>query len=450
MPDRRETPDGRAVLHVGHALDVLRAMPAESVHCMVTSPPYWGLRDYGTPPVTFGDGWTGHLGLEPTPELYVAHMVEIFAEVRRVLRKDGTCWMNMGDCYAASGMGTQGETGQRAGREPRTPKKRRVCKPGMIGGADNQNKALRADEGGRCTSNLKPKDLVGQPWRLAFALQDDGWWLRQDIIWHKPTTMPESVSDRCTKAHEYIFLLTKSAQYFYDAHAIREPSSNGAHSRGNGMNPKACGGSPSGWDMSDSDHHQKRGRYKAKQNESFSAAVRHVVSDRNKRSVWTIVPGKYPGAHFATFPPALVEPCVLAGTSAHGCCSKCGAPYARDLELNPEYSKAVPDGWSEADDPAARRMAKGAHPARLPAKHITVGWKAACDCEADVAPCTVLDPFMGSGTTGIVALKLGRRTVGIELSPEYADDHAWPRLQAAAKGITVSELDQGQETLFDA
>lgn len=429
MPNRFETRDGRAVLHVGHALDVLREMPDESVHCVVTSPPYWGLRDYGTDPVTFGSGWTGHLGLEPTPEMYVAHMVEIFEEVRRVLRVDGTLWLNMGDCYCTRPHGADST------HDPKHPRGR------------DRSEGLKANR--KPQENLKHKDLVGQPWRLAFALQAKGWWLRQDIIWHKATTMPESVRDRCTKAHEYIFLLTKSAKYFYDAEAIREPSSQLTHSRGNGVNPKACGGTPSAWDTGSGDHHQKTGRYKAKQNASFSAAVRHVVSDRNKRSVWTITPGKYPGAHFATFPPALVEPCVKAGTSEAGCCSKCGSLHSRVVEVNPEYKKAVADGWNEGDDDMTRRMAAGAHPASLPVKNLTVGWRASCDCGADVVACMVLDPFMGSGTTGIVALSLGRRTVGIELSPEYANNHAWPRMHAAAKGITVPELEQGQETLFD-
>ncbi len=438
MSDRRETPDGRAVLLVGHALAVLREMPAESVHCVVTSPPYWGLRDYGTPPVTFGDDWTGHLGLEPTPEMYVAHMVEIFAEVRRVLRADGTLWLNMGDCYATGA----GSVGERPGGGKRGDK---WANKGNQGATHSMGPMIQPNR--MPLEGLKKKDLVGQPWRLAFALQADGWWLRSEIIWHKPTVMPESVTDRPTRDHEQVFLLTKSAKYFYDAEAIREPSSQLTNSRGNGVNSKAK--APSGWDTEPGSHTKKTGRYRPKQNESFSAAVTAPVSSRNKRTVWSINPGKYPGAHFATFPPALVEPCVKAGTSQDGCCSECAAPRDRVVKLNPEYAKAVPDGWDHAET-GVKSMAAGGHPYALPEKNITVGWAASCECVADVAPCTVLDPFMGSGTTGIVALKLGRRTVGIELSPEYADEHAWPRLQATAKGITVSELDQGQEALFDA
>ena len=295
----------------------LARLPDESVHCVITSPPYWRLRDYGT---------DGQLGLEATPEEYVETMTGVFREVRRVLRSDGTLWLNMGDCYASGGYGA---------RDPeRWPKQSR----------NDHMRHARAPSGG-----LKPKDLVGMPWRLAFALQSDGWWLRQDNIWQKRSPMPESVRDRTTRSHEYLFHLSKSQRYYYDAKAIREPVTGNAHARGDGVNPKAR--VPSGWDTGPGNHKARRGRYpRSKQNESFSGAVNELVSDRNKRSVWTIASEPFPDAHFATFPTKLVEPCVLAG---------------------------CPEGG------------------------------------------VVLDPFCGSGTTGVVALRADRRFVGIELNPEY-------------------------------
>lgn len=303
----------------GDALESLRGLDAGSVQCCVTSPPYWGLRDYGV---------GGQLGLEATPEEYVSRLVEVFAEVRRVLADDGVLWLNMGDCHVT-------------------------------------NPSAMAARGLRGSSwNLKHKDLVGMPWRLALALQADGWYLRCDVIWNKPNPMPESAKDRPTKSHEYLFLLSKSRRYYYAANAIAEPVTGNAHPRGNGINPKAH--IPSGWNTGPGNHHGREGRYKQpgknsrvfvdrvpkprKQNPSWSHAVRGLVEKRNRRSVWTIATRPFPGAHFATFPPALIEPCILAG-------SRTG-----DL---------------------------------------------------------VLDHFVGSGTTGVVALRLGRDFLGIELSPEY-------------------------------
>ena len=255
---------------VGDALERLQELPDESVQCVVTSPPYWGLRDYGV-------DWA--YGLEPTLNRYISIMVEVFSEVRRVLRKDGTLWLNLGDVF----WGGKGKH--------------------LV---------------------LKPKDLIGLPWRIAFALQADGWYLRSDIIWHKPNPMPESVTDRPTRAHEYVFLLTKSARYFYDADAIRGAPKDSARAS---------------W------HGDFKPRSKERREDEQQA------EGANKRSVWTIATKGFPGAHFATFPPALVEPCILAG--------------------------------SRGGD-------------------------------------TILDPFCGSGTTGLVALRLGRKFIGIELNPEYA------------------------------
>lgn len=347
--------------------------------------------------------WRGQLGLEPDPYLYIEHMTAVFAEVRRVLRPDGTCWVNMGDSYATGagavgncpGGGSQGEAW--AGRGDNRPA------TNGRGGTQPASGYQWSDTGRRIGPmtqpnrlpivGLKPKDLCGMPWRLAFALQADGWYLRQDIIWHKPNPMPESVTDRPTKAHEYMFLLSKSPRYYYDAEAVKEPASESTHARVSqdvlsqngsarayggtepdrpmhpvvagrsgrapGANPKATYKTPDGWDTSKGagghgayhrEGREKGERVRTKQNASFSAAVVGLVLTRNKRSVWTIPTAPYKGAHFATFPPKLVEPCILAGCPAGG---------------------------------------------------------------------VVLDPFGGSGTVGAVALGLGRRAVLIELSDDY-------------------------------
>jgi len=298
--------DTTQTIYQGDALEVLRSLPSGSVHCCVTSPPYWGLRDYGV---------EGQLGLESTPEEYVSKMVEIFREVKRVLRDDGTLWLNLGDCYYRSSMtGGTNSLESSAKRKERMFKKPSNCVP-------KQGK-----------SQLKPKDLVGIPWMVAFALRADGWYLRQDIIWHKPNAMPESVKDRCTKAHEYIFLLTKNSKYYFNSDLIREPNQD--------------------------KYDGKRGSTKTRT--KFQSAMRtmsdkeemkkYSTQGRNKRTVWNIPTKPFKEAHFAVFPPALIEPCILAGCPAGG---------------------------------------------------------------------VVLDPFMGSGTTGMVAAMYQRNFIGFELNPKY-------------------------------
>jgi len=351
--------DSHVTIYHGDALTVLREMPDASVHCVVTSPPYWGLRDYGTAEWEGGDpecdhamppsgirgvgrdraasGGTFHdspkpenvyvayrdtcgkcgatrkdrqLGIEPTPEGYVARLVEVFREVRRVLRDDGTLWLNLGDCYTSGG---------RTWRE-----------------ADAKNDARAMDKRADTPSGLKPKDLVGIPWRVAFALQADGWYLRSDIIWAKPNPMPESVTDRPTKAHEYVFLLTKSERYFYDADAIREANVDDEETF-----YKKLIKSP-----------HERQRDAGGKNET-TGGFQHATfnpAGRNRRTVWTITTKPYPEAHFATFPPELPRLCIMAG---------------------------CPEGG------------------------------------------TVLDPFGGSGTTAHVAKEIGRDAVLIELSADY-------------------------------
>lgn len=307
-------------IHTGDALTVLRTMEAESVHCCVTSPPYWGLRDYGM---------AGQIGLEPTFGEWLSRTRAVFREVHRILKSDGVAWVNMGDSYA---------TGTTSDRKPTARAKHGYWENAAV------NKRINGRDIG-----LNPKNLIGQPWRLAFALQEDGWYLRCDIIWHKTNAMPESVTDRPTKAHEYVFLLSKSERYYYDADAIKEPVSGTAHAIGNGVNPKAKtpGANLRIHQHRDPSHPIAR---KNRQNESFSAAVSGLVEDRNKRSVWSIPSAPYGDAHFATFPPDLIRPCILAGCpvggtvldpfGGSGTTGEVAEQEGRHsvlIELNPEY-----------------------------------------------------------------------------------------------------------------
>jgi DNA modification methylase len=327
---------------VGDCRQILATLPSESVHCCVTSPPYFGLRNYGH---------AGQIGLERTPDEYVAELVAVFREVRRVLREDGVLWMNLGDSYAAARGGSHQPAETLAG---------------AVGGkTENGERVNRGRENGyNPTRNapamgLKHKDLIGIPWRVAFALQADGWWLRSDIIWHKPNVMPESVTDRCTKAHEYIFMLTKAERYYYDHEAIKEPcvwdiDGSGTEKRKE-RQQESFKSHPDGMRAGIRRTDKQRGH--SRRHDGFNdrwdqmEKTEQCSGMRNKRDVWTVSPANYPEAHFATYPPELIKPCVLAG------CPKGG---------------------------------------------------------------TVLDPFFGSGTTGQVALELGRSCIGVELNPEYA------------------------------
>jgi DNA modification methylase len=298
--------DGDVQLYQGDAVTVLATLADASVQTCITSPPYWGLRDYGEP---------GQLGLESTPLQYVRNIVCVFREVRRVLRDDGTLWLNLGDSYAAGGAGPPSSTSTLMGN-------------GHRGGGP---KAARTQSIVRTAAGCKHKDLVGIPWRVAFALQDDGWYLRSDIIWHKPNAMPESVRDRPTKAHEYVFLLTKSERYYYDADAIREPDS--GYASGNGFAGRQGG----------AEYHARSG--------GSGTTERHVPgAGRNARTVWRITTKPYAGAHFATFPPQLPERCIKASTQDGDivldpfCGSGTTMAVARMLgrrgigiELNPSY-----------------------------------------------------------------------------------------------------------------
>ena len=258
----------------GDCIEGMRRLEGQSVNCVVTSPPYFGLRDYGH---------DGQIGLEASPDAFVAKLVEVFREVRRVLRDDGTLWLNLGDSYASNG-----QRGNNNGNGAST-----MGWPGQSHDTINKAAGMKLPP---IDHGLKPKDLIGIPWRVAFALQADGWYLRQDIIWHKPNPMPESVRDRCTKAHEYIFLLSKSERYYFDSEAIKEPAQSELQPRNR----------PNGLSVEDG---KKMGVYRPNCG---------VGETRNRRSVWTVATKPYKGAHFATFPPNLIRPCILAGCPKDG------------------------------------------------------------------------------------------------------------------------------------
>ena len=297
-------------VHHGDCLTVLKTFPDEFIDCCVTSPPYWGLRDYGV---------SGQLGLEKTPEEYVAKMVEVFREVKRVLKKEGTVWLNLGDSYCATTKGSGGHNEKQ----------------------DSNNGSWFDNRKWQIPDGLKPKDLVGIPWRVAFALQADGWYLRSDIIWHKPNPMPESVTDRPTKSHEYIFLMSKSAKYYYDNEAVKEPAVEGTDLGVLRSNKAAYGQGPT-----DIKTINKRLAI------CPDSRLGNPSGTRNKRDVWTVPTKPYKGAHYATFPPKLIEPMILAGCPAggivldpfvgSGTVAQVATLHRRNwigIELNPEYIK---------------------------------------------------------------------------------------------------------------
>ena len=381
---------------VGDNRETLKTLDAGSVQCVVTSPPYWGLRDYGV---------EGQIGLEETPEAHVEGMVEVFRDVRRVLRDDGTLWLNYGDSYAAGHGGSstegRGATMRKAATQQNHPRERDDVNCASWSTRDVSRRSVRP--------GLKPKDLIGMPWRVAFALQADGWYLRSDIIWHKPNPMPESVTDRPTKSHEHIFLLTKRPRYFYDVDAVRVTT---------------------GKEFTEQEYAELKrektwasgGLAKGNRNPGYTQGRSHPLG-RNLRDVWTIPTHSFPGAHFATFPPKLVEPCIKAGTSEKGACAACGSPWRRVVERL-KFGKANSDtkftDQHQGGPLSGSRQAYRAAGLEGPPTPKTIGWEASCDCDADIVPCVVLDPFGGTGTVGLVADRLGRDSILLELNPEYA------------------------------
>ena len=357
---------------IGDCRARLADLPAGSVNTCVTSPPYFGLRDYGH---------DGQIGLEDTPAAFVAQMVEVFREVRRVLRDDGTLWLNLGDSYA----------GYHGNKNAETPTS---ATNGWTNGTNENARTSTANRNG-----LKQKDLIGIPWRVAFALQEDGWYLRQDIIWSKPNPMPESVTDRCTKAHEYIFLLSKGPRYYFDAEAIKEPSSKFEKE---GPRPKT---QPNGLRADDA---KKLGGFQMR-----------VTETRNRRTVWTVATQPFKEAHFATFPTEIPRRAIKAGTSEKGCCPACGAPWTRIIDKT-KITRERPNDFTKRDGAEGTGNSCANSVAGVSVK--TIGWAPGCACDAgEPVPCLVLDPFLGSGTTVAVARELGRHGVGCELNPEYAE-----------------------------
>lgn len=526
---------------VGDCREGLRSLPSDSVHCCVTSPPYWGLRDYGIPASIWGGdqacvhrwgdvlrsagansvpgpngqggkngygsrnttkeagnfctecgAWSGAFGLEPDYRMFVANAVDVFREVRRVLRPDGVLWVNLGDSYATGGGAGEQGAGERVGRRHTQESLGGNRGRRQVGDGKNPNAGIPTLGPNRYPQHgLKPKDLAGIPWRVALALQDDGWWLRQDVIWAKPNPMPESVTDRCTKSHEYFFMLTKSERYHWDAEAIAEPLTE-VSVRRLAQNTDEQHGSEramqGGGKRTMKAVKKKSGNLQRKAASERGVPDRGFVSNqagsvpwegdsRNKRSVWTVGTQGFDGefcracrtfftgdallalrvavaanpdgakkktrhcscgstdrwlSHFATFPPALIEPCVGSSSSEAGCCAECGAPRVRVSEPTPEYARALGKGYHGHADDGGKGMMQTRGTNRQNAlrddhgisgkQMVTTGWRQTCSCAGGgVAPCTVLDPFGGAGTTGLVADRMHRDAILIEVNADYAE-----------------------------
>lgn len=470
-------------LHIGDVCDVLRSLPASSVHCCVTSPPYWGLRDYGLPPSVWPNGWKGCFGLEPTIELYIENTLTICREIRRVMRDDAVLWWNLGDSYASEKSGSSMTAQTIAG--------------GVSGFGDEAAHRGMGDSGSarrRASSiGLKCGDQCLIPFRVALALQNDGWWVRSTVVWQKKSPMPESLSGwrwvrcrvkvdgtgwkpeerpeyihgdqtktrshaygtnggmtpregaaqwspcpgcskcssndgyvlrkgrwRCTNAWEPIFQLAKSPEYFCDAEGVKEKAISQNVTR---SSPKAVGGVQG----------------MEKQNDSFASSIVGNLETRNPRNVWSLSAEPLKAAHFAAFPSSIPRRCIQASTSAAGCCPTCGSQWASIVETErvptrPGTNSKVTDlkhdtGYSSGSVPG--------HPTefgnRDPERHIQrtkiLGYRQTCNCAAhEPVPCTVLDPFAGSGTTLMVSRWLGRKSIGIELSEKYATEIAAERI----------------------
>ena len=460
---------------LGDVRERLRGLPAESVHCVVTSPPYWGLRDYGVP---------GQLGLEPTLGEHIAAMVDVFREVRRVLRPDGVCFVNYGDCYATQPNGRSAAEVKALGEDDRTFRDKPFSTVGPVhgalvadyektprGGATQNLGNLAAQTGPRVVAGgyLKPKDLCMVPQRFAIAMQDDGWWVRSVLPWVKRNAMPESVHDRPATATEWVFMFTKASRYFWDATAVRRRA----------VEPSAPLRVSAGWAVGEGGHDaisHNRGPRADKQrghsrrhagfNDRWDAMERaeQTANGRNFRNAdlffdsidpafgiitdadglplaLDVAPQPFAEAHFATFPPKLIEPLIRAATSAKGVCPCCGAPWVRKVEVG--YSNP---GNRSTNGPRSteRRHETAGFAVRLEKVVETTGWEPSCVCADNIpVPATVLDPFGGAGTTGLVADGMQRDAILTELNPEYAEI-ARARIAAAAAGLFAAvHVDDG-------
>jgi hypothetical protein len=358
----------RSRLYLGDVYDSLRLLPSRSIHCVVTSPPYWGLRDYKVGSDQIGNesvadclGWATK---KPCGSCFVCHMVEVFTEVRRVLRDDGTVWLNLGDTF------------------------------------DGDQQMIPAS--------------------VALALKADGWVLRQDIIWYAPNKVPESVTNRCTKSHEHIFLLAKSTDYYYDMVAIEEEATpTRIVVKGKSLSLGQCKGMG----------------IEPKSGNAVPGSIVETGNTKNKRDVWVVTTGSKSGTHFATFSDKLITPCILAGTSEYGCCAVCGKPYTRLIVKGRTSDDGSTKGFGYKRDRSfdwSRNGKEGTGSTLdtgIPTKE-TVGWQKECACSTtEVLPCTVLDPFVGSGTTVVTSMQLGRAGVGIDLSEEYLVNYAIPGIE---------------------
>jgi DNA modification methylase len=439
-------------------------LPDNSVHACITSPPYYALRRYAAQDVDYGD-WTGQLGLEPTPELYLKHMVEIFREVKRVLRADGVAWVNMGDGYSGFN-----------GYNPNAPSNQ-----GKKSLQSRRNAASDVNTRGNAASNLPAKNLMLIPQRLALALQTDGWWVRSFFAWLKANPMPESVGDRPSTAHEYIIMLTKSARYFYDADAVRVGHKKeslaryeyGLHLKQDdnatpAQKQRYYAGVGSSEKMGDFINPAGRNRRTTDAwNESIDFAIfqrRHEIAQlealrdsdlpldsHDLPAALQVNPKPYPGAHYATFPPALVEPFIKASTSERGVCSVCGAQWERVTEREFNQSgtfrknttgQEFYNGWESV--PRGNTQVS------------TLGFRPTCEhADAPAIPATVLDIFGGTGVTAMVANALVRRGVAVEISGEYldlaktrTDLEVWQAWRAG-DGLATEKTPDWEGTLFE-
>lgn len=352
-------------IHRMDALQFVRLLPDNYLHCVITSPTYYGLRDYGV---------EGHWGLESTFGEWLEKHVLLFREIRRALRPDGVCFINMGDAYASTPNGRSAADTKAAGGDDRTFRDKPI----------------------NTAKEFRPKNLMGQPHRLVFALQDDGWYWRDEIVWHKPNPMPESAKDRCTRAHEFVFMLTKNERYWYDQAAIREPAQDwGSRDRTNGKYHNPGTGLTPHTGLKDNDFAER---------------------GRNKRSVWTVLPEPFAEAHFATFPTELIKPMILAGCP-ETVCAKCGAPHVR---IEKADGGILGKSWHDHENDLMQGAGQVFKVGKVDTyTRKTIGFEPSCKCGAGTMPGLVYDPFMGAGTTALVARNLGRDYIGSELNPEY-------------------------------